>query len=143
MGSWGGERFHRYRSFSVCKERKDICSGAKAGQNKAANLEIIHAVLPSGLDNLPAPNRIFIGGGGKELEKIIRSACKYLKKNGIIIINTVLIQNLKAALDTLQEIRMQTKVIQIQISKSKEMPWGQRFNAQNPVWIISGKKEFS
>jgi len=107
------------------------------------NLEIIHAVLPSGLDDLPAPDRIFIGGGGKNLEIIIRSACKYLKKNGIIIINTVLIQNLKAALDTLQEIRMQTKVIQIQINKSKEMPWGQRFNAQNPVWIISGKKEFS
>ncbi len=106
------------------------------------NLEIINATLPSGLDNLPLPDRIFIGGGGRELKIIIRDACKYLKKNGIMVINTVLIQNLEAALDTLKQIGLQTEVIQIQINRSKDMPWGQRLNAQNPVWIISGRKEF-
>ncbi len=106
------------------------------------NLEIINATLPSGLDKLPLPDRIFIGGGGRELKTIIRAAGKYLKKNGIIVINTVLIQNLEAALDTLKQIGLQTEVIQIQINRSKDMPWGQRLNAQNPVWIISGRKEF-
>ena len=108
---------------------------------KANNLEIIQADLPAGLDDLPAPDRIFIGGGGKKLKVIIISAVKYLKKNGIMVINTVLIQNLEAALDTLQQIGLQTEVIQIQINRSKDMPWGQRLKAQNPVWIISAKKE--
>ena len=104
------------------------------------NLEIIHSVLPGGLDDLPVPDRVFIGGGGRDLEKIIKSACKHLKEGGIVVINTVLIQNIKSALDTLKQIGFQTEIVQVQISRGCGMPWGERLEAQNPVWIISGKK---
>jgi precorrin-6Y C5,15-methyltransferase (decarboxylating) len=104
----------------------------------ANNLEIIQAVLPRGLENLPKPDRIFIGGGGKKLEEIIRISAGYLNPGGIVVLNTVLIQNLETALTTLKRIGFKSDVVQIQISRGKDMPWGQRLEAQNPVWIIKG-----
>ncbi len=103
------------------------------------NLEIIHTKLPHGLESLPQPDRIFIGGGGRDLGEIIKKASFYLKKNGIIVINTVLIQNIEAALQPLKKAGFTTDFIQIQVNNKKDMPWGERLESQNPVWIITGK----
>ena len=105
------------------------------------NLEIIHTKLPHGLDSLPRPDRIFIGGGGRDLGEIIKKASFYLKKNGIIVINTVLIQNIEAALQPLKKAGFTTDFIQIQVNNKKDMPWGERLESQNPVWIITGKQK--
>lgn len=105
---------------------------------KVKNLDIIQSVLPQGLDDLPAPDRVFIGGGGKELSQVIKAAAAVLKTNGIIVINTVLIPSLEIAKKTLSQLEFESDIVQIQISRSSDMPWGQRFEAQNPVWIIRG-----
>jgi len=104
------------------------------------NLEIIQSELPDGLDNLPAPDRIFIGGGGKNLEKIIRSSSGYLMQDGVIVINTILISNIDVAMSTLKSQGFITDIVQAQISRGQQMPLGKRLNAENPVWIISGEK---
>ena len=54
------------------------------------NLEITQAVLPDGLERLPRPDRIFIGGGGRDLENIINAAVPFLKPDGLVVVNTVL-----------------------------------------------------
>jgi len=38
------------------------------------NLKIVQTELPEGLEGLPKPDRIFIGGGGRELGRIITEA---------------------------------------------------------------------
>ena len=55
-----------------------------------------------------------------------------------MVINTVLIPNLQAVMATLSRLKFETDVIQVQINRSRQMPWAERFEAQNPVWIISG-----
>jgi precorrin-6B C5,15-methyltransferase / cobalt-precorrin-6B C5,C15-methyltransferase len=107
------------------------------------NMEIRQAILPDGLEGLPVPDRIFIGGGGRQLEDIIRSAAGYLKPDGILVLNTVLMDNLTAALATLKELGFSTETTQIQLSRGKDMPWSRRFEAQNPVWIIAGTRELN
>ena len=107
------------------------------------NLEIIQSELPDGLDYLPAPDRIFIGGGGKDLEKIIRSCSGYLKQDGVIVINTILLSNIEVAMSTLKSQGFITDIVQIQISRGQEMPLGKRLDAENPVWIICGEKRKS
>ncbi len=104
------------------------------------NLKIIHAVIPDGLEHLPEPDRIFIGGGGKHLGKIIASAAGYLKPGGIMVINTVLIQNIETAITALKQSGFKSDIVQMQVSRSRDMPWGQRLEAQNPVWIIRSEK---
>jgi precorrin-6Y C5,15-methyltransferase (decarboxylating) len=54
------------------------------------------------------------------------------------VINTVLVPSLEIAGKTLRQLGFETEIIQIQINRGSEMPWGQRFEAQNPVWIIKG-----
>jgi precorrin-6Y C5,15-methyltransferase (decarboxylating) len=105
---------------------------------KVKNLTIIPAVLPDGLEDLPRPDRIFIGGGGKDLAKIIRISSKYLNPQGIMVINTVLMSSVATTIDTLKNLDFKTDVVQMQVSRGQAMPWGERLEAQNPIWIISG-----
>ena len=102
------------------------------------NLEVVHAVLPEGLEGLPRPDRIFIGGGGRDLAKIINAAVTFLKPDGLVVVNTVLMQNIQTASETLKALDFKISQVQVQISRSRSMPWGDRLEAQNPVWIISG-----
>ncbi len=94
--------------------------------------------MPEGLSGLPRPDRIFIGGGGRDLKAIVTAAAKRLKPGGRIVINTVLIPNLQAVTDALRRLKFETDVIQVQINRDRQMPWAERFEAQNPVWVISG-----
>ncbi|MCD4677375.1 MAG: precorrin-6y C5,15-methyltransferase (decarboxylating) subunit CbiE [Desulfobacula sp.] len=105
-----------------------------------SNVKIVNSVFPEGIEELKTPDRIFIGGGGKTLGQIIKASCDKLAVFGIIVINTVLLQNLEIALTLLKEYKFNPHIVQIQVSRSKGMPFGDRLEALNPVWIISGSK---
>ena len=113
-------------------------------QNKekfqAHNIEIIHGELPDSMNKLPKPHRIFIGGGGKNLNLILEQACENLLNNGIIVINAVLISNISNSLNILKSKNFTTDLFEINISRLKSMPWDGRMEALNPVWIITGKR---
>ena len=105
------------------------------------NLKVIQAELPQGLAKLPHHDRIFIGGGGRQLKSIITAATQYLKPKGVMVINTVLIPNVEAARETLEKQDFSTEIIQVQINRSRQMPWAARMEAMNPVWIITGMRK--
>jgi len=102
------------------------------------NLTAIQAELPQGLEELPRPDRIFIGGGGKQMKSIMTAAAQYLKPEGVMVINTVLIPNVEAARATLEKLGFNIEIIQVQINRSRQMPWAERLEALNPVWIVTG-----
>jgi len=103
-------------------------------------MEVVQADLPDGLDGLPTPDRVFVGGGGRQLDRIMTAAASFMKPGGIMVVNTVLVANLETALATMRKLGFQTEAIQIQVNRIKTMPWSERFEAGNPVWIISGAK---
>ena len=102
------------------------------------NLTAIQAELPQGLEELPRPDRIFIGGGGRQMKSIMTAAAQYLKPEGVMVINTVLIPNVETARATLEKLGFNTEIIQVQINRSRQMPWAERLEALNPVWIVTG-----
>ncbi len=104
------------------------------------NMQVIHARLPDGITDLPDPDRVFIGGGGKTLADLIRMAANRLKPAGIIVINTVLIDNLAAATHILEDLDFDMDMVQIQVSRATAMPFSHRLQAANPVWIITGRR---
>jgi precorrin-6B C5,15-methyltransferase / cobalt-precorrin-6B C5,C15-methyltransferase len=113
---------------------------ANARRFNVRNLSVVQAVLPAGLAQLPKPDRIFIGGGGKNLGRIITAAARYLRPDGRIVINTVLLPNVNTARDTLKALGFGIELIQVQIYRSQEMPWAERLEALNPVWIVTGRR---
>ena len=104
------------------------------------NVHVVNAAFPEAIEELRSPDRIFIGGGGKDLEQILENACNKLSLYGILVINTILLQTLETSVRVLEKNLFKPNVIQIQVSRSKGMPFGHRFEALNPVWIISGTK---
>jgi precorrin-6Y C5,15-methyltransferase (decarboxylating) len=111
-----------------------------ASRFSCGNIRIIKNVFPCGIENMETPDRIFIGGGGRNLGKIMETACNYLRPSGVIVVNTVLIESLEPAVNMLEQLNFNPDIVQIQVSRAKKMPFGRRFDALNPVWIISGTK---
>ena len=104
------------------------------------NMQVIQARLPAGTTDLPDPDRVFIGGGGSALGDIIRMAADRLKPAGIIVINTILIDNLTAAMHTLEGLGFAVDMVQIQVNRATPMPLSHRLEAANPVWIVTGRR---
>ncbi len=106
-----------------------------------SNLTVCHGKLPHLLGDLPDPDRVFVGGGGKNISEIIEIAGKRLSPDGVIVVNTVLLQTMNMAVETFKQMGFETRFIQLQVSLGKAMPFGERLEALNPVWIITGLKQ--
>lgn len=106
--------------------------------HNVSNLEVICAELPEALTELPEADRVFIGGGGRDLETIIKQAAAKLKPFGIMVVNTVVIENMYAAMRAMESLAMQPDITQVQVSRSHGLPHGSMFKAHNPVWILTG-----
>jgi precorrin-6Y C5,15-methyltransferase (decarboxylating) len=104
------------------------------------NIQVINQPFPFEDPVLPPPDRIFVGGGGQDLEAIITHGCERLEPRGIMVVNTVLLQNMILSMDLLQERGFEPELLQVMVSKSTAMPFGERLSPLNPVWILSGRK---
>ncbi|MCP3872120.1 MAG: precorrin-6y C5,15-methyltransferase (decarboxylating) subunit CbiE [Desulfobacteraceae bacterium] len=127
--------------FAVEKDQKRI-KDIKKNKDKfnVDILKIIHSELPAGIEQLPAPDRVFIGGGGKNLSELVECSASYMKKGGVIVVNTVLLANVTAVLEKMDQLHFNTDIVQIQVSRGHHMPWNLMLKSQNPVFIISGEK---
>ena len=129
----------------------------------AANLEILHGILPGSLhvccERFPRPDRIFIGGGlgggsGKGLGygtgrgnaagtgesdagNILHKAWEALLPGGRMVIHCVLLSTLEFARDRLAHLGASVDVTCIQASLSVPLAGDCRLQAQNPVFLVS------
>lgn len=81
---------------------------------------------------------IFIGGSGGSLEDILELSNKALKKDGIIVLNMITLNNTYKAIEKLKELEYKLEISHVNISKvsSKAM----MLIANNPIFIIKGEK---
>ena len=133
------------RHGSVWAVEKDAGRIAQIRENcrqwGSGSIRVIEAELPAGMEALPDPDRVFIGGGGRALAAIISTAARRLKNEGILVVNAVLIASMQTAAQTMRNAGLQTDFTQVQISRSRTMPAGDRLEALNPVWIVRGLKK--
>ncbi|MDW5298798.1 MAG: precorrin-6y C5,15-methyltransferase (decarboxylating) subunit CbiE [Sedimentibacter sp.] len=106
---------------------------------KAYNIEIIKNVAPDGLEILPKPDSVFIGGSSGNLNKIIEAI---LKKNPFVnlVINTITLENLNESLLCMEKYKFNdVEIINVAISKAKKAGSYNMMMGQNPIYIISGR----
>lgn len=113
---------------------------ANARRFGVRNLSAVRMEMPEGLDRLPRPHRVFVGGGGKHLAGILDAAGMLLNSGGRMVISSILFETLNLSLARLENMGWRTGVTQIQVNRSRQMPWGRRMESLNPVWIIIGEK---
>jgi precorrin-6Y C5,15-methyltransferase (decarboxylating) len=106
----------------------------------AANLEVVLGELPGVMDGLPAPDRIFVGGGGSALEAIVRRGVERLSSSGIMVVSAVQLSSLEIGRATMADSGLSTEVVQIQVNRGRRLGSGEYLQALNPVWLITGLK---
>ncbi|MEG2172282.1 MAG: precorrin-6y C5,15-methyltransferase (decarboxylating) subunit CbiE, partial [Desulfovibrionaceae bacterium] len=108
----------------------------------AANLEIITGEAPQCLYQLPTPDRIFVGGGlnGDAAHDILTTLTEALPAGGRLVISCVLLGSLHLACEFLRQRHWPVEITALQASQSVPLAGDLRFNALNPVFLVSTEK---
>jgi len=106
----------------------------------AKNVMLVEAMAPEGLDELPSPDRVFIGGSGGMLEDIIDAVDRRLKPDGMIVLNAVTLDTLTKAVEFLEDHGYTVEVTCVNVSKTVSLTEYKMFEAHNPVYIISARQ---
>jgi precorrin-6Y C5,15-methyltransferase (decarboxylating) len=106
----------------------------------AKNVMLVEALAPEGLDELPNPDRVFIGGSGGMLEDIIDAVDRRLKPDGMIVLNAVTLDTLTKAVEFLEDHGYTVEVTCVNVSKTIGLTEYKMFEAHNPVYIISARR---
>ncbi|KFZ43808.1 bifunctional cobalt-precorrin-7 (C(5))-methyltransferase/cobalt-precorrin-6B (C(15))-methyltransferase [Anoxybacillus flavithermus] len=126
--------------FAVEKNALDIEICQKNMKKFRVDFTLVHGRAPEQLAHFPEPDAIFIGGTSGSLRDIIDVCCARLKKDGRIVINAVTIETLYEATDALRHHGYAVDILLAQFSRSKPILQLTRFDALNPIYIISARK---
>ena len=105
-----------------------------------ANLAVVCGHAPECLSNLPAPQRVFIGGGGRDLGPILREVLGRLDRGGKVVLTATMLETLETARAVLAVAGWEMEVVQLQVSRSRPLAEGSFMQALNPVWIVKAYK---
>jgi precorrin-6Y C5,15-methyltransferase (decarboxylating) len=125
------------RIIAVEKDRERV-EDIKANIRKyqTLNVELIKGSAPEVLDGLPKPDRVFIGGGGGDLQSILKEVVRRLEGRGPIVATAITLESLMLLSDNLVQDGFRIEVSQVQVSRLKPLGRGQILSAQNPVFVI-------
>ena len=104
------------------------------------NLELIHGKSPQDLKETNV-DKIFIGGSGGNLDELIKYSYDHLNKNGRIVLNFIVLENIFTALESLKKNEFHNiEITQIMISKNKTIKDFNMMVSENPIYIISAER---
>lgn len=106
----------------------------------AAELSVLRAALPEGLAELPDPDRVFVGGGGADLDVIVTAALARLRPGGVLVVSAVRLGAVQAARRAAQAAGLEADVVQVAVSRSAGLAGDIYFKALNPVWLTQVRK---
>lgn len=101
----------------------------------AWNVRIVEGHAPEALDALPAPDVVFIGGSGGQMQPIIAAALQKAPAARLCAA-AVTPQSVTAALDAMQAHGRAPQIDQLSVSRSRQAGASHLMLAQNPVWLI-------
>ena len=105
----------------------------------AVNIEMVSGHAPDALRQLPAPDRVFIGGSSSRLPDIVDHISEKMPA-GTAVINAATIETLNEAVQSLERNGFKVDVSEISVSRSKIIGGKRHMSALNPVFIVTGEK---
>ena len=106
----------------------------------AYGVQAVAGEMPQCLASLPDPDRIFMGGGMGEDNRVLEVAARRLKPGGRLVLHLVLMGSLTRARDYLINLKWPFTVTQVAVSRSRGLAGDQRLAALNPVFIVTADK---
>ena len=133
---------HKGKVYAVERDADSIrhlrCNLRRLGPD---NVAIVQGDAPAALDNLPDPDCVFVGGGGRKLGVILDCAAGRLRPGGRIVANLAAMERALQAYECLQGLGFDADLTMASASRAKPLPDGAlRFAALNPVFIVAAKR---
>ncbi|MBF7097174.1 precorrin-6Y C5,15-methyltransferase (decarboxylating) subunit CbiT [Alkalibacter mobilis] len=107
---------------------------------KVKNVKVIQDMAPSGLENLSKVNCVIVGGSKGNLNKIIEWSTKHLDEDGRIVGNFIVLENSVEFIKLLKENGFQCEIVNVCLSKGREIGGKTMMEGLNPISIVTGKK---
>lgn len=107
---------------------------------QAGWLEVIQADLPAGLDDLPDPDRVFIGGGGPALADIIVTAAQRLAPKGVMVVSAVRLSAMETARRQMARAGLDVDLTSVRIERGRALAGDIYMKPLTGVWLIRGAK---
>ncbi|MFO0753958.1 MAG: precorrin-6y C5,15-methyltransferase (decarboxylating) subunit CbiE [Thermodesulfovibrionales bacterium] len=101
------------------------------------NVGIVEGLAPDALRDLPAPDRVFIGGSSGRMEEIL-SLVRERMPSGVVVINAATFETLEAARTALAKTGFGVEIAQVAVSRARAIGEGSYLSALNPLFIIKG-----
>ncbi|HJA80022.1 MAG TPA: precorrin-6Y C5,15-methyltransferase (decarboxylating) subunit CbiT [Candidatus Desulfovibrio intestinavium] len=97
--------------------------------------------LPPGApEALPAPDRIFLGGGGRELPRLLAACMDRLRPDGLLVAASVTLQSLRDLLDWRPECRV--GLCRLDVAREESLARTHRaLKPQNTIHVFSFRRE--
>jgi len=106
-----------------------------SGQVRACRSE-----APDGLQELPDPDAVFIGGSGGRLAEILGLVAGRLKSGGRIVLNCITLENFSRGWEVLRELELEPRATSVQLAHSRPLGRLHSLEPENPIFILRGRK---
>lgn len=107
----------------------------------AGNVVTVRANAPGGMESLPGPDAVFIGGSGGKISEILDFCCQRIKKGGRIVANIATLENLGTTVKNLEEKGLSTDVVLLNAARGSKIKDLHRMESLNPVFIVSATRK--
>lgn len=109
------------------------------------NTQNVIAILgkaPDALAQIPDdPDAVFVGGSAGRMMDILELVQSRLNPDGRIVLNLATVENLAETLDSIKKLDLEHELMQVQISRGAPILDMTRFEALNPVTIVTAWKK--
>lgn len=102
------------------------------------HVTLVEGNAPDGLGAWPDPDAVFVGGTGGRMAEIVETSARRLRSGGRMVVDVATIENLGEANDALKTNGFETELTLVSISRSKPILNLTRFDALNPVFVVTG-----
>lgn len=111
-------------------------------KHKLSNLEVIYSKAPFGMHDLKTTNKFFIGGSGGNLTDILTLISQKSVHTSIIVVTAIVLDTMIKAYEFFKRNNYHFELIQVQVNKVDTEKKAAMLLAQNPIFVLTARKNF-
>ena len=104
---------------------------------EADAIKVMNGALPTELSH---PDRVLLGGGGAQRERLLQQVVERLRSGGVVVIPLASLEALASVRPLLENAGLAVRVQQLQAWRGQPLGDGTRLAPMNPTLIVTGTK---
>jgi precorrin-6Y C5,15-methyltransferase (decarboxylating) len=106
----------------------------------SGRVRAMRAEAPEGLEGLPEPDAVFIGGSGGRLGDILAVVLRRLKPGGRLVVNCITLETLSCGWEWLRSQALEPEVTSVQLAHSRPLGRLHSLAPDNLIFILRARK---